>query len=94
MFLQDSETIYYIVYFIMTIGALFYKFFYSLLLIDVIKRSTDLIGVLKVLSHNWKKLLKTGFLILIVIYCYSLIGLVVFRESYFKNEENLDIDDG
>ncbi len=82
LYLIDGETLYNLTYLAFTIAALFYPFFYTILLIDVIKRSNDLITVLRALQLNYKKLFKIGLLILIIVYSFSLLGMLEFRDDY------------
>lgn len=53
MFLRDGETMYYVIYLILTSAALITPLFYSLLLVDWIKRSQDVIEILKALTHKY-----------------------------------------
>jgi len=62
MFLRDREFLYHAIYLIVTMMGLFTPLFYSVLLVDWIKRSQDVIDILKALSHNYQKILKTLFL--------------------------------
>jgi len=79
LFLTDGETMYYVFYMIITLGCFFISpLFYSVLLTDVIKRSSDLMDLLKVVTYNYKKLLKSLFLVLIWVYAYALVGLLLF----------------
>lgn len=82
LLLSDYECIYQIIYFFISCLALVTPLFYAILLIDIIKRSSDLKEVLRVVSHNYKKLLKIVFLALIVIYIYSIIGMIAFPDSF------------
>ena len=63
MFLRDGEFLYHAIYLIVTMMALgLTPLFYSVLLVDWIKRSQDVIDILKAVSHNYQKILKTLFL--------------------------------
>lgn len=82
---------YYVFYFTITVlCAVISKLFYCILLTDVIKRSEDLMGLLKALTYNYKKLLKAFFLIIICIYSWSLVGLLLFEPHYERNTEGVD----
>ena len=79
----DWENIYNMGYlFISIIAFAVHPLIYSLLLLDFVKRSEDLKNVIRAVTLNYKQLIKTLILGLIIIYLYSIIGFVNFRESF------------
>ena len=82
----DWENIYNMGYlFISIIAFAVHPLIYSLLLLDFVKRSEDLKNVIRAVTLNYKQLIKTLILGLIIIYLYSIIGFVNFRESFAVN---------
>ena len=84
LILTDIENLYSILYCIISCLALRIRLCYAILLIDFIKRSQDLRDILKVLALNCKKLLKILCLAIILIYIYSLIGMISIDNSFIN----------
>lgn len=85
MILIDPEFIYNTGYLIITIWAFNFKFAYTILLFDVVKRSDDLKSVLMAIWLNVKNILKFAFLGFSLMYIYGIIGWTYFREFYGDN---------
>ena len=79
----DWENFYNMGYLVISIIAFaIHPLIYSILLLDFIKRSEDLKNVIRAITLNYKQLIKTVILGLIIVYLYSIIGFVSFRESF------------
>lgn len=78
----DVENIYNLIYLSTTLVAFFYPLAYSLLLLDLIKRSEDLQNIIRAVTLNWASLLKTLVLGAAVIYMFSVIGYLEFSSYY------------
>jgi hypothetical protein len=82
---RDHNFVYSSIYFIMSVIGNIYVLFYCLLLLDIIRRSADLVNVLKAITMNWKQLLLTLVLGAIVIYLFSIIAFLELHEYYVDN---------
>jgi inositol 1,4,5-triphosphate receptor type 1 len=69
---------YHFVYLICSILGWVNVIFYSVLLLDIVKRSDDLENVLKSITQNSRSLLLTFFMVVITIYIYSIIAFTEF----------------
>ena len=67
-------------------GLFISPFFIALHLVSIINRSALLQNVIKAVTKNGRSLLLTVLLGIIIIYLFSVIGFVLFRDS-FKNRE-------
>lgn len=82
--LSDLEGIYYIVYVLLTIVALWNPFFYAVLLLDIVRRSDDLVNILRSITENYKQLLLTLLLGVIIVFLFAVSGFLWFGE-YFQD---------
>lgn len=87
--LRDSDNLYNILYLIISIIALATTpLVYSILLLDIVKRSDDLQNIIKSITHNITQLIKAMLLGLIVMYFYGIIAFSQFRSDF--QDENVD----
>lgn len=63
---------------------------YALLLCDVIKRSDDLINILKAVYQPRIQLLYTLLLMLITLYIFAMVGFMKFADHYEGPDETAD----
>lgn len=82
LFCTDLETIYIVGYFFLACVGLLSPLIFTILLIDGVKRSKDILEMLLPISYNYKKLLKTIFLMISIIYFYAMIGILSYTDSY------------
>ena len=71
-------------------GICISPFFIALHLVSIINRSTLLQNVIKAVTKNGRSLLLTVLLGIIIIYLFSVIGFVLFRESFQNTEPNCE----
>jgi len=80
--LRDGDNLYNILYLIVSIIALATTpLVYSILLLDIVKRSDDLQNIIKSITHNITQLIKAVLLGLIVMYFYAIIIFSEFRSD-------------
>mmetsp|Transcript_1137 Transcript_1137/g.2746 ORF Transcript_1137/g.2746 Transcript_1137/m.2746 type:complete len:3258 (-) Transcript_1137:2504-12277(-) len=79
---KDRNFLYALCYFIMSFIGNIFILLYCLLLLDVIRRSGDLVNVLKAITLNWKQLLLTLVLGCIVIYLFSIVAFLELHDYY------------
>lgn len=65
--------------------ALEWYMLYSILLLDIIKRSDDLINILKSITLNYKQLIYTMILGIIIVYLFTIIGFIYFSRFYIDD---------
>jgi hypothetical protein len=94
MLLQDSTLQYLLVYLFITFLALVYSpFIFVLTLLDVVPRFRLLTKVIESVTTNWDSLSLTFIFIAIVVYIFTLVGQLFFREDYlFKNSNKTMVD--
>lgn len=73
-------------------GLLISHFFCWGHLIGLIHRSASLQNVIKAVTKNGKQILMTAVMMVIVVYIFSVVAFVYFRES-FHNDDETDADD-
>ncbi|CAH1782943.1 unnamed protein product [Owenia fusiformis] len=82
--LTDFEFMYHSMYYLgLCICAMFiHEFFYSLLLLDIVYQEETLLNVIKSVTRNSRSLLLTAVLAVIIIYIFSIIGFIFFKEDF------------
>ena len=72
------------------LGLLVSPFFIALHLVSIINRSALLQNVIKAVTKNGRSLLLTVLLGTIIIYLFSVVGFVLFREAFENTEASCD----
>ena len=81
--LTDFELLYNVGYlFFCFLGLVSHPFFFSLLLFDVIYREETLINVIRSVTRNGRSILLTAVLALILVYMFSIIGYIFFKDDF------------
>ena len=81
---------YFLTYFFSMLAALVHPLFYSVLLLDLVKRSDDLQNIIKSITLNLNQLFKTSLLGAIVMYFYAILGYLYFNNDY-PNADNAEV---
>ena len=81
--LLDSVCLYNFVFFIASLTAIFVPFVYCVLLLDIFKRSSDLVVLVHSITNNWRQLLNTLILNVLITFMFAMVALVTFT-SYFS----------
>ncbi|XP_076048925.1 inositol 1,4,5,-trisphosphate receptor isoform X4 [Oratosquilla oratoria] len=85
----DSELIYNAIYLIFCVlGLSVHPFCYSVLLFDVVYREETLLNVMRSVTRNGWSIILTAALALILVYMFSIIGYMFFRDDFI-----LDVND-
>lgn len=92
----EFDFLYHIVYLIIcALGLLVHPFFYSILLFNMIYQEETLKNVIRSVTRNGRSILLTALLALILIYSFSIVGYLFFRDDYLvetEPNEYLEID--
>ncbi|KAM7363236.1 inositol 1,4,5,-trisphosphate receptor isoform 1-T15 [Cochliomyia hominivorax] len=81
--ITDFQLLYHCIYiFFCFCGLLFHPFFYSLLLFDVVYREETLVNVIRSVTRNGRSIVLTAVLALILVYLFSIIGYMFFRDDF------------
>ncbi|KAH0948674.1 hypothetical protein HN011_002941 [Eciton burchellii] len=81
--MSNIEILYHISYLIFCIlGFCMHPFFYSVLLFDVVYREETLLNVIKSVTRNGRSIILTAVLALILVYMFSIIGFIFFRDDF------------
>ncbi|KAL0272305.1 UNVERIFIED_CONTAM: hypothetical protein PYX00_005334 [Menopon gallinae] len=87
----NFELLYHLVYLLFCIlGLCCHPFFYSVLLFDVIYREETLLNVIRSVTRNGRSILLTAVLALILVYMFSIIGYMFFKDDFLVN---IDVDE-
>lgn len=65
------------------LGAFYNELFYAILLIDFISRIDTLLNVIRSVTRNYKSILLTGFMSIILIYFFSILGFTYFKDEFY-----------
>ncbi|CAB4057999.1 ITPR1 [Lepeophtheirus salmonis] len=88
--LFNAELAYNIGYLILCITGLFiHPFFFSILLFDVVYREETLLNVMKSVTRNGRSILLTAVFAIILVYSFSIVGFIFFRDDFVMDTENL-----
>lgn len=68
------------------LSLFFYGYFYCFHLFHVVVDNDILLRVMQAITKNGKSLLWVAFILLIVIYCYTLVAFAFYRKSFDKDE--------
>ena len=89
LLMQDTQLQYYLLYLLTcALGLTYSPFIFSLTLVDIVVRSPLLQKVIDSVSVNKKALGLTFFFIGIVIYFFTLLGQLYFRDDYMFKLSN------
>jgi len=81
--IKDKDNLYNLIYLCVSIIAFATTpLVYSILLLDIVKRSDDLQNIIKAITHNLTQLVKAVVLGLIVMYFYAIISFTAY-EMFF-----------
>ncbi|XP_018312040.1 inositol 1,4,5-trisphosphate receptor isoform X2 [Mycetomoellerius zeteki] len=64
------------------LGIFMHPFFYSVLLFDVVYREETLLNVIKSVTRNGRSIILTAVLALILVYMFSIIGFMFFKDDF------------
>ncbi|XP_045481251.1 inositol 1,4,5-trisphosphate receptor isoform X2 [Harmonia axyridis] len=94
--LTDAELVYHLAYLVFCmLGLVMHPFFYSVLLFDVVYREETLLNVIRSVTRNGRSIILTAVLAMILVYMFSLIGYMFFKEDFIvsvnvKTEEDCE----
>jgi hypothetical protein len=89
--LFNFELYYQYSYFLISIIAIYEPVFYPFVLLDMIKQTPELVNVLKSVTQNFRQLVLTLWLGVIIIFLFS-IGSFSYYQEYYLEEEGLFCD--
>nr|CAD7455068.1 unnamed protein product [Timema tahoe] len=79
----DAELLYHLTYLIFCVlGLCMHPFFYSVLLFDVVYREETLLNVIRSVTRNGRSIILTAVLALILVYMFSIIGYMFFKDDF------------
>ena len=70
-------------------GLCIHPFFFSVLCFDVIYREETLINVMKSVTRNGRSILLTAVLAIILVYLFSIVGFIFFKDDFIMEAEHL-----
>lgn len=93
--ITDFQLIYHFGYLVFCMaGMLVHPFFYSVLLFDVVYREETLLNVIRSVTRNGRSIIFTAVLALILVYLFSIIGYVFFKDDFLVPvDDELSITD-
>ncbi|XP_023177114.1 inositol 1,4,5-trisphosphate receptor isoform X2 [Drosophila hydei] len=81
--ITDFQLLYHCIYIAFCFcGLIFHPFFYSLLLFDVVYREETLVNVIRSVTRNGRSIVLTAVLALILVYLFSIIGYMFFKDDF------------
>uniref|UniRef100_A0A665X738 Inositol 1,4,5-trisphosphate receptor n=1 Tax=Echeneis naucrates TaxID=173247 RepID=A0A665X738_ECHNA len=94
---MDFEFLYHLIYLIICcLGVFVHVFFYSLLLFDLVYREETLLNVIKSVTRNGRSIVLTAVLALILVYLFSIVGYIFFKDDFilecFQIEDDSDME--
>lgn len=89
----DVEFLYHLLYLLICAMGLFvHEFFYSLLLFDLVYREETLLNVIKSVTRNGRSIILTAVLALILVYLFSIVGYLFFKDDFLLEVDRLPND--
>ncbi|XP_077278429.1 inositol 1,4,5-trisphosphate receptor-like isoform X2 [Temnothorax americanus] len=81
--ITNIELLYHMLYLAFCVlGIFMHPFFYSVLLFDVVYREETLLNVIKSVTRNGRSIILTAVLALILVYMFSIIGFMFFKDDF------------
>ncbi|XP_060537009.1 inositol 1,4,5-trisphosphate receptor isoform X3 [Cylas formicarius] len=91
--LTDAELVYHLTYLVFCmLGLMMHPFFYSVLLFDVVYREETLLNVIRSVTRNGRSIILTAVLALILVYMFSIIGFMFFRDDFIVSVKKKDVE--
>ncbi|XP_076122095.1 inositol 1,4,5-trisphosphate-gated calcium channel ITPR2 isoform X2 [Alosa pseudoharengus] len=79
----DVAFLYHMTYVVVCmLGLLVHEFFYSFLLFDLVCREETLLNVIKSVTRNGRSIILTAVLALILVYLFSIVGFLFFKDDF------------
>ncbi|XP_013148866.1 PREDICTED: inositol 1,4,5-trisphosphate receptor isoform X2 [Papilio polytes] len=92
--ITDPELLYHSVYlWFCFLGICCHPFFFSVLLLDIVYREETLLNVMRSVTRNGRSILLTAVLALVLVYMFSIVGYMFFRDHFLLNVDRLDDDE-
>ncbi|XP_072946066.1 inositol 1,4,5-trisphosphate receptor [Epargyreus clarus] len=92
--ITDPELLYHGVYLLFCfLGICCHPFFFSVLLLDIVYREETLLNVMRSVTRNGRSILLTAVLALVLVYMFSIVGYMFFRDHFLVSVDRLDDDD-
>ncbi|XP_029457322.1 inositol 1,4,5-trisphosphate receptor type 1 isoform X1 [Rhinatrema bivittatum] len=89
----DVEFLYHLLYLLIcAMGVFVHEFFYSLLLFDLVYREETLLNVIKSVTRNGRSIILTAVLALILVYLFSIVGYLFFKDDFILEVDKLSND--
>ncbi|XP_048112717.1 inositol 1,4,5-trisphosphate receptor type 2-like isoform X2 [Alosa alosa] len=86
----DVAFLYHMTYVVVCmLGLLVHEFFYSFLLFDLVYREETLLNVIKSVTRNGRSIILTAVLALILVYLFSIVGFLFFKDDFRISVEPL-----
>ncbi|XP_026317343.1 inositol 1,4,5-trisphosphate receptor [Hyposmocoma kahamanoa] len=89
----DPELLYHSIYLLFCfLGVCCHPFFFSVLLLDIVYREETLLNVMRSVTRNGRSILLTAVLALVLVYMFSIVGYMFFRDHFLVTVDTLDDD--
>ncbi|XP_050733369.1 inositol 1,4,5-trisphosphate receptor type 1-like isoform X4 [Eriocheir sinensis] len=89
----DGELLYHIIYLVFCVlGLSVHPFCYSVLLFDVVYREETLLNVIRSVTRNGWSIVLTAALALILVYLFSIIGYMFFKNDFVVDVSDNEVD--
>ncbi|KAK3929989.1 Inositol 1,4,5-trisphosphate receptor [Frankliniella fusca] len=87
--ITDTQLLYHVAYLLLCgLGLVMHPFFFSVLLLDVVYREDTLINVIRSVTRNGRSIILTAVLALILVYMFSIIGYMFFRDDFLVSVDS------
>lgn len=83
---MNADTIYHVFFLLVSAAAIPVPALYAALLLDVFKRSDELVNIVRAVTQNRKQLILTIIMGIIVVYMFSMVSIVGFNK-YFPGDD-------
>ena len=88
----DRNNFYNLVYLLISALAWRWPLLYTVLLLDVIKRSQDLVNILNSITLNYSQLLRTMVFGVILVYMFSVVAFAYFADYYLADSDDAEMN--
>jgi len=91
-FIIRPDSFYFIFYLTFSLLGLLWYVFYPILLLDAVRRFESLARLLQAVTSTWHQLSITLAFVTIILYIFSTIGFILFKQDYMDDDGVLNCD--
>ncbi|CAI5448230.1 unnamed protein product [Caenorhabditis angaria] len=90
--LKNTSLLYILIYLAICLAGIYKPLIYCFLLLDIVVSEETLQNVIASVTRNYQSIVWTGLLALILLYLFSIVGFLYFREDFFLEIDPIEAE--